>query len=277
VITFDRRSTRLGRVIVLGCALCAPHLAGCQQRMAEQPGQRGYEASPFFPNGQGVRPLEVGVVYRGQPAAADPMVTGLSAEGQKARGGDPSGKASFDQNSVVPPKGAPDRPENYVKEFPFEITEADLNRGQERFNINCALCHGAAGDANGKIVERGFLRPPSYHTDPESKKTDWSTMGQTSGLPQGYSRGFFRFGIKVAIKDVPVGYIFQVITWGFGGMPEHATQITPEDRWRIAAYIRALQLSQGANLADLPPDARKAAEAALNAKKSDAKMDEHGH
>jgi mono/diheme cytochrome c family protein len=252
-------------------------LAGCQQKMAEQPGHRGYEASSFFPNNQGVRPLEVGVVFRGQPPASDPMVTGLSAEGQKVRVGDPTGKAAFDEKSVVAPTGAPDKLENYVKEFPFEITEADLKRGQERFNINCALCHGAAGDANGKIVERGFLRPPSYHTDPEGKKTDWSTMGQASGLPQGFSRGFFRYGIKVAIKDVPVGYIFQVITWGFGGMPEHATQIQPVDRWRIAAYIRALQLSQGATLADLPADAKKQAEAALNAKKPEAKKDEHGH
>lgn len=249
---------------------------GCQQKMAEQPGHRGYEASGYFQNGQGVRPLEPGVVYRGERPASDPMVTGLSAEGQKARTGDPAGKAAYDEKSVVPPKGAPDKVENYATEFPFEITEADLKRGQQRYNIYCALCHGAAGDANGKIVERGFLRPPSYHTDPAGKKTDWSTLGETSGLPQGYSRGFFRYGVKVAIKDVPVGYIFQVITWGFGGMPEHAAQIAPEDRWRIAAYIRALQLSQGATVADLPADAKKSAEAALSGKPA-AKKDDHKH
>jgi len=250
---------------------------GCQQRMAEQPGHRGYEASPYFLNGQGVRPLEQGVVYRGQRPDSDPLVIGLSAEGQKARTGDVTGKGSFDEKSVVPPKGAPDKVDNYVTAFPFEITEADLKRGQQRYNIYCALCHGAAGDANGKIVERGFLRPPSYHTDPAGKKTDWSTLGETSGLPQGYSRGFFRYGVKVAIKDVPVGYIFQVITWGYGGMPEHATQVPPEDRWRIAAYIRALELSQGAAVADLPADVKAATEAALNAKKPDAKKDEHKH
>ena len=76
-------------------------------------------------------------------------------------------------------------------------------------------------------------------------------------MPQGYSRGFWRFGKKIALRDVPVGYIFQVITWGYGGMPDHASQVTPEDRWRIAAYIRALQYSQEANLNDLPADMRK--------------------
>jgi hypothetical protein len=241
---------------------------GCQQRMADQPGHRAYEASAFFPNRQGARPLEPGVVYRGQKPPADPLVTGLSAEGQKDRTGDPTGKAAFDEKSVVPPKGAPDKVENYANEFPFEMTEADLKRGQQRYNIYCALCHGAAGDGNGKIVERGYLRPPSYHVDPAGKLMDTAATGRVKDeeagkLPQGYSRGFGRYGVKVAIKDVPVGYIFQVITQGFGGMPDHASQIPPEDRWRIAAYIRALQLSQGAAVADLPPAARRAAEEGL--------------
>jgi mono/diheme cytochrome c family protein len=140
----------------------------------------------------------------------------------------------------------------------MSITEADLRRGQQRYNIYCALCHSAAGDANGKIVERGYLRPPSYHLDPDDKKMDYSTFGSPSTeLHQGYSRGFFRFGKKVALKDVPAGYIFQVITWGYGGMPDHASQIPPDDRWRIAAYIRALQMSQGADAGKLPEAEKK--------------------
>lgn len=228
-------------------------LAGCQQRMAEQPVPRPYEENDNFPNKQSARPLEVGVVHRGQRLDSDPLVTGLSEKGRKSKGGDWSGAKAYDPNSVVPPAGAPNDVENFVNEFPFPMAESDLVRGQQRFNIYCALCHGAAGDGNGKIVERGYLRPPSYISDPEGKKMDFSTIGQPSTeLPQGYSRGFWRFGKKIPLREVPVGYIFQVITWGFGGMPDHASQIPPEDRWRIAAYIRALQLSQGANANDLP-------------------------
>lgn len=252
-------------------------LVGCQQKMADQPGHRGYEKSSFFPDGQGMRTLEPGVVHRGQRAPYDPMVTGLSAEGQKVKASDPSGKASFEEASVVPPKGAPDKLENYATEFPFLLTASDLKRGQERYNIYCAVCHGASGDGNGKIVERGYLRPPSYHTDPAGKLTDWSTMGETSGLGRGYSRGFFRYGIRVPIREVPVGYIFQVITQGYGGMPDHASQISPEDRWRIIAYIRALQLSQGAEVAGLPAEVKTAVESGVAAPQADKKTQEPKH
>ena len=131
------------------------------------------------------------------------------------------------------------------------MTEADLKRGQSLYTVDCALCHGAAGYGNGKIAERGFLRPPSYHLDPDGKEMDWSTLGQDgkprhTELPPGTSRGFFRYGMKVPLKDVPVGYIFQVITWGYGGMPSHEVQLqNPADRWRVVAYIRALQLQPG--------------------------------
>jgi mono/diheme cytochrome c family protein len=226
--------------------------------MAEQPAPRPYEESAHFPNKQSARPLEVGVVYRGQPLESDPLVTGLTAKGRASKGGDWSGAKAYDEKSVVPPAGAPDDVANFVSEFPFPIGEADLKRGQQRFNIYCALCHGAAGDGNGKIVERGYLRPPSYISDPDGKQMDFSTPGSPSAdLPRGYSRGFFRFGKKIPLREVPVGYIFQVITWGYGGMPDHASQIAPEDRWRIAAYIRALQLSQGANANELPEADRK--------------------
>lgn len=241
-------------LLILGFA----GLLGCQQKMAEQPALRPYDASQLFPHEQSARPLEVGVVARGQKPDSDPLNTGLSEKARKMKPGDFSGANSYDVKSVVPPPGAPSDVDMFVTEFPFPMTEADLKRGQQRYNIYCALCHGAAGDANGKIVERGYLRPPSYHLDPDRKKMDWSTPGQPSTeLPQGYSRGFFRFGKKVPLVDVPVGYIFQVITWGYGGMPDHASQIPPEDRWRITAYIRALQLSQGANATKLPAAEQK--------------------
>lgn len=236
--------------------------AGCQQKMAEQPAPRPYATYDVFPNNQSARPLELGVVHRGQRSPENPVVAWLTPEGRKAKQEvDPSGKAAYDPNSVVPPPGAPNSLDNFVKEFPFEMTEADLQAGQVKYNIYCAVCHGATGFGNGKIVERGYLRPPSYHADPDGKRMDWSTTGEPSTeLPMGYSRGFFRYGIKVPIREVPVGYIYQVITWGFGGMPDLGFQVPPDDRWRIIAYIRALQLSQGANVNELPPDMKKAVE-----------------
>ena len=102
--------------------------------------------------------------------------------------------------------------------LPFPVTDEVLSRGRERFNIYCAPCHSRLGDGNGMIVQRGFRHPPSYHED--------------------------------RLRKAPLGYFFDVITSGFGAMPEYADQIPPDDRWRIVAYIRALQLSQNATQAD---------------------------
>ena len=108
----------------------------------------------------------------------------------------------------------------YAETFPFAITAEDLRRGQERFNIFCSPCHGRLGDGNGMIVQRGFRRPSSYHED--------------------------------RLRTAPPGYFFDVITNGFGTMYDYSDRIAPEDRWRIVAYIRALQLSQNADLKDVP-------------------------
>lgn len=103
--------------------------------------------------------------------------------------------------------------------MPFAITKADLERGRERFNIYCAPCHSRVGDGNGYIPSRGFPRkPPSFHIE--------------------------------RLEKAPTGYIFGVITEGFGIMPDYASQIPVRDRWLIVAYIRALQLSQHATMAD---------------------------
>jgi mono/diheme cytochrome c family protein len=105
--------------------------------------------------------------------------------------------------------------------MPFPVTADVLARGHERFNIYCTPCHGRVGDGQGFIPSRGFRRPPSYHID--------------------------------RLRKVPIGYFFDVMTNGFGVMPDYSAQVSPEDRWKIAAYIRALQLSQNATAADLPP------------------------
>jgi len=104
--------------------------------------------------------------------------------------------------------------------MPFPVTADVLARGRERFNIYCSPCHSRLGDGNGMIVQRGFRAPPSYHTE--------------------------------RLRKAPLGYFFDVMTNGFGAMPEYATQVPPRDRWCIVAYIRALQLSQGATMGDVP-------------------------
>src|SRR3984893_10299290 len=109
-------------------------------------------------------------------------------------------------------------PGNYM---PFPVTKEVLERGRERYNIYCAPCHSRVGDGNGFIPSRGFARkPPSYHID--------------------------------RLQKAPLGYFFDVTTNGFGIMLDYSAQISVRDRWCIAAYIRALQLSQNATVADVP-------------------------
>ena len=102
-----------------------------------------------------------------------------------------------------------------VDYFPFPITRADLLRGQERFNIYCSPCHSRVGDGNGMVVRRGFRQAAYYHTE--------------------------------KLLKAPVGHFFDVMTNGFGAMPSYASRVEPDDRWRIAAYIRVLQLSENAD------------------------------
>jgi hypothetical protein len=104
--------------------------------------------------------------------------------------------------------------------MPFPVTKDVLDRGQQRFDIYCAPCHSRMGDGNGIVVQRGFRAPPSYHTD--------------------------------RLRKAPLGYFFEVMTYGFGAMPTYAPQIPARDRWCIVAYIRALQLSQSGTSADVP-------------------------
>jgi len=107
-----------------------------------------------------------------------------------------------------------------VTELPFPVTQEVVNRGQERFNIFCAPCHDRTGSGHGMVVQRGYRQPPSMHID--------------------------------RLRQVEIGYFFDVMTNGFGVMPDYRAQVTPRDRWNIAAYIRALQLAQNAQRADVP-------------------------
>lgn len=116
-----------------------------------------------------------------------------------------------------------------AREFPFAIDLAALQRGRERYAIYCTPCHDASGSGDGMIVRRGMKRPPSFH--------------------------------EQRLREAPPGHYFDVMTRGFGAMFDQADRITPEDRWKIAAYVRVLQRSQSATLADVPADRRAQLEA----------------
>jgi mono/diheme cytochrome c family protein len=108
------------------------------------------------------------------------------------------------------------------------VTLARLERGRERFEIFCAVCHGRTGNGDGMIVQRGFPAPPTFHQE--------------------------------RLRTVPPGYLFGVMTRGYGAMASYADRVSAADRWAIAAYIRALQLSQDARIDDVPPENREALE-----------------
>jgi mono/diheme cytochrome c family protein len=112
----------------------------------------------------------------------------------------------------------------FADDFPFAVTKDVVLRGQQRFTIYCTPCHDRNGNGLGMVVRRGFRHPPSYHID--------------------------------RLRQVPNGYIFDVITNGFGAMPTYAAQIAPADRWAIVSYIRALQMSETATINDVPAAAR---------------------
>ncbi len=169
-------------------------LVGCHDDMYNQPRYEPLEASDFFDDHMASRPIVPGTVARGQLEIDDAFYAGR-VDGQ------------------------------YVTELPVELTRRLLERGQQRFNIYCSVCHSRSGDGNGMIVRRGFRRPPSYHID--------------------------------RLRTAPLGHIYDVITNGMGAMPSLAHQIPPKDRWAIAAYVRTLQLSQYAQPEMLTPEERE--------------------
>lgn len=158
-------------------------LTACREDMQNQPRFKPLRKSDFFEDGRSSREPVFGTVARGDLREDSYFYTGM-VNGE---------------------------PGNYM---PFAATQDVLERGRERYNIYCAPCHSRTGDGNGMIVQRGYRRPPSYHTN--------------------------------RLRTLPLGHFFDVITNGFGSMPDYATQVPPHDRWAIVAYIRALQLSQQA-------------------------------
>ncbi|HLL72579.1 MAG TPA: cytochrome c [Pyrinomonadaceae bacterium] len=226
--------------------------------MQDQPRYEAYEPSKSFSDGQASRPYVEGTVARGfrnmntayytgknasgggagQSAAGGaggltPLtsagVTAPNAQGAAAGGSQTGGDVNVRGNVAgnVPGGaggGGQSGTPGSVNEFPFQITEKELNRGEERFNVYCAMCHGQTGYGDGMIVRRGFRRPPSLHDD--------------------------------RLRGETLGHFFDVITNGWGAMPDYAQMIPVEDRWKIIAYIRALQLSQNTPVAEVPENLR---------------------
>jgi len=173
-------------------------LSACRQDMHDQPRFKPMAKNDFFADMRSERPPVEDTVARGQLREDTYFYTGKI--------------------------GA--NPGDYM---PFQITEKDMERGRQRFNIYCAPCHSRMGDGNGMIAQRGFKQPPSYHIE--------------------------------RLRKAPLGYFFDVMTNGFGSMPDYASQIPADDRWRIVAYIRALQLSQNATQGDVAAGAKVPSEA----------------
>jgi mono/diheme cytochrome c family protein len=233
--------------------------------MADQPYYRPLDESEFFDDHRASRPLERGTIHRGQHLETDPIATGLTmAEWERSYEYEvpakPDAAPLSDSEKIKRAVGAPRynpkdpaAPKVYVEDYPFALTHGDLERGKDRYTIFCSPCHGALGNGQGKIWERGYLHPTSFHT----AKVDASeaTVSNPQGL--GISRGYSLWGHTVPMDQAPAGYYFEVITKGYGGMPSYSAQIPPPDRWKIIAYIRLLQMSQHTDPSRLPPELKK--------------------
>jgi hypothetical protein len=195
----------------------------CQQEMAAQPSYKPFDPSEFFADGSSARPLVSGTVARGQLRSDLHFFTGKRSEPGREWAQAAAAVANLFPLAVAGAVAV--EQDDYVATFPFPITRLDLERGRTNFMIYCVVCHDALGTGRGKIVERGYTHPPSYHIE--------------------------------RLRSAPVGRFFDVITHGYGSMPDYREQIPPRERWQIAAYIRALQWTQHFPVKDLPGDLRK--------------------
>ena len=162
--------------------------SGCTRDMQNQPKYKNLRGSDFFADGKSARDQEENTIAQGQ-LRQDPAFFEGKIDGE------------------------------FVKDFPVKIDRPLLERGRERFDIFCSVCHGKTGEGNGMVVQRGFPAPPSYHID--------------------------------RLRQVPAGYIYDVITNGFGRMYGYSAEIEPADRWAIVAYVRALQRSHNTQASEL--------------------------
>ncbi len=186
--------------------LTAVMAAGCGVRfdMQDQPRYKTYKKSEFYSDSLASRHAPDGTVARGFLKENKAFHTG------KIDNPDPNAVAesTTDASGNTVMTSFP----NMIDQFPLPVTKELVKRGEERYNIYCIVCHGPVGAGDGMIVRRGFVQPPTYHSD--------------------------------RLRNAPVGHFFDVITNGFGRMNSYSDSVPAADRWAIVAYIRALQLSQ---------------------------------
>jgi mono/diheme cytochrome c family protein len=197
------------RLLILLTASCLVLTSACRRDMQDQPKAIAYRQNTFFRDGLSSRNLIPGTVPRGYLRADREFYLGKKAN----TGSTAANQATAPQTPAATTSGTSLYPDD-VETFPIPITKKDIDRGQERYQIFCSVCHGATGNGDGMIARRGFNKP----------------------LPASYNQD--------RLRQAPVGHFFDVMTNGWGAMPSYASQIPVEDRWRIIAYIRALQLSQ---------------------------------
>lgn len=185
------RTMKLRRVAIAAALGATSLLTACGIRldMHDQPKYKPLQENDFYADKSASRQLVPGTVARGQLATDELFYTG-KINGQEA------------------------------DQFPYPVTQQMLERGRERFNIYCSVCHSRIGDGNGMVVQRGFKRPPDYTED--------------------------------KLMKAPVGHFVNVMTNGFGSMSEYKSQLSIQDRWAVAAYIRALQLARKGSASDVP-------------------------
>ncbi|HET6432790.1 cytochrome c [Dyella sp.] len=194
---------------VLAC-LSLLWLGGCERAMHDmyqQPKDEPGEPSPLFANGSSQRPPPPGAVVYSASEAAD------TSSGRRGLVTPPAYRSvaavPLDQQGRSRVQG---EPRTVPRDNPRAVTMALLERGQERYGIYCAACHGLDGRGDGMVPRRGYPSPPSYHSE--------------------------------RLRQAPDSHFYNVITHGYGVMYPYADRVAPDDRWAIVAYVRALQLSQ---------------------------------
>ena len=197
-------------VVLLMMGVCLAG-AGCRRDMQDQPKVKPFRGSAFFTDGLGARQPIEGTIPRGFLRTDTEYFTGKKSASPTAS---PQPAASQTTGAAQATAGAQaaNTFADDTDKFPFPITAETVQRGRERYEIFCVVCHGLTGNGDGMIVRRGFRRAASFNDD--------------------------------RLRQAPVGHFFDAITNGWGAMPSYASQIPVQDRWAIIAYVRALQLSQ---------------------------------
>ena len=185
---------------------------GCRYDMQDQPRYRPYKKNDFFRDGRASRDLPEGTVSRGNLRDDKAFYTGKNANPNSgAASAAATAQPAVDASGNTVVTTFPDA----IAKIPVPVTKELIDRGQERYNIYCIVCHGPVGNGDGMIVRRGYPKPPTYNDD--------------------------------RLRNAPDGHFFDVITNGWGKMNSYAHQVPVADRWAIVAYIRTLQVSQNPN------------------------------